>query len=248
MSKLILTFKEKILEAYPLTPDNKISIGRDPSNTIVIDNLAVSGVHAEVSMDTNGPHLSDLNSKNGTFVNDCQVDHSNLTHKDTIIIGKHVLLVDLQDEIDAPLAPERPATDQNTAGKEGLNKSQTMHLDTSHGRQLRGEEPPPPEPVRPEKDLLNVVAGGEGEYDLGQMKRFSIGRNGDADLVIGGIWGLFMGRPAAIISKQTGDYYLRYAGGLIKPKRNGNSINGTAILNHDDVVSVGPVQLQIQLK
>ena len=73
------------------------------------------------------------------------------------------------------------------------------------------------------------------------------GNNDDADIVVTGILAILVGGPAATISKQAGDYFLRYTGGLIKPKRNGMSVKGTAKLNHEDIIDVGPVKLQIQL-
>jgi hypothetical protein len=79
------------------------------------------------------------------------------------------------------------------------------------------------------------------------QKPITIGKNHDADIVVGGLWGLLLGSPAATIKKQAGDVFLRFNGGLIKPRRNGAGVKGTVKLNHDDIVEVGPVKLQVQL-
>jgi hypothetical protein len=56
------------------------------------------------------------------------------------------------------------------------------------------------------------------------------------------------GSPTAINNKQSGEYFLRYSGGLIKPKRNGAGIRGTIKLNHEDILELGPYKLQVQLR
>ena len=244
MPSLILKFRDKILSAHPLKNEGGVTIGRHQSNDIVIDNLAVSGYHARVDLRPEGFLITDLESKNGTFLNEQQVSSTVLNDQDSIHIGKHVLLVDLTDsiDVDGPL-------DENSGGVQApasLAREKTMVLETSHGRQASSEEPPP-EKFHPAEDTLLFLAGGEGEINLTGKNALSIGRNKDADIVVGGLWALLIGGPAAMINKRTGAYFLRYTGGLVKPKRNGSSVRGTVKLNHEDIVSVGPVQVQIHL-
>jgi pSer/pThr/pTyr-binding forkhead associated (FHA) protein len=47
MAKLILTFNKQVIKEYPFAKDS-ITMGRQEDNTIVIDNLAVSGYHAKI--------------------------------------------------------------------------------------------------------------------------------------------------------------------------------------------------------
>ncbi len=47
----------------------KISIGRDKSNSIVLDDILVSRFHAVIQKIKNAYFLKDLNSKNGTEIN-----------------------------------------------------------------------------------------------------------------------------------------------------------------------------------
>ena len=145
MPNLILMFKDRILRAFPLTPGNKVTIGRNSTNTIVIDNLAVSGYHAAVVFDASGLRITDLDSKNGIFVNDQKIVQSPLNHKDAICIGKHILLVDLEDEIDVPEADQRASTPGLSLNQ--LSDSQTMVLDARQNRPAPAQ-PPPPAPIR----------------------------------------------------------------------------------------------------
>lgn len=49
-------------------PAEKITIGRDSSNNIVLDDPEVSRFHAELTRDASGSYLTDLSSTHGTFV------------------------------------------------------------------------------------------------------------------------------------------------------------------------------------
>lgn len=50
--------------------EERLSLGRDSKNDIVIDNTFISGFHAEFLRQADGIYeLVDLNSSNGTFVN-----------------------------------------------------------------------------------------------------------------------------------------------------------------------------------
>ncbi|MCX5900024.1 MAG: FHA domain-containing protein, partial [Proteobacteria bacterium] len=69
MPTLTLQFKDTNLSDYRLDKGSSLIIGRRETSTVVIDNLAVSGTHAKVDMLEDGCLLTDLQSKNGTFVN-----------------------------------------------------------------------------------------------------------------------------------------------------------------------------------
>jgi hypothetical protein len=160
-------------------------------------------------------------------------------------IGKHTLVVDLTDSIEVDEHLEAGSTPGGTPAS--FAEDQTMMLDTPVARPKSEKEmPPPPEPEHPDIDLLTVLSGGAGELALTQ-KPITIGKNSDADFVIGGLWGLLSGSPAATINKQAGDVFLRFNGGLIRPKRNGASVKGTIRLNHEDIVDVGPLKIKVQL-
>ena len=247
MARLIFKFKDRILHVYPLPLNQPLTIGRRAANDIVIDNLSVSGAHARVQYDGRDATVVDLQSKNGTFVNGERVLETALQHEDAVTIGKHTLVVDLKEDI--TLDGQRDTGVEPVETPASFSDSQTMLLDTPVARQMRGEEsppPPPPEPKHPENDLLSVLSG-DGRSMAITQKPITIGKNNDADFVVGGLWGLLLGSPAATIKKQAGDVFLRSSGGLIKPKRNGAGVKGTVKLNHEDIVEVGPVKLQVQL-
>lgn len=86
--RLVLKFDGQDVQEFVLDKGS-VTIGRTAKNDIVIDNLAVSSLHATVHNTDNGAVLEDMKSTNGTFVNDNKVHHHNLKDGDIIGVGKH---------------------------------------------------------------------------------------------------------------------------------------------------------------
>jgi diguanylate cyclase (GGDEF)-like protein len=70
--------------------DHELTVGREPTAGIYLDDGLVSRSHARLTPDQVGVRLFDLCSTNGTFVNDRQVDSSYLDDGDQITIGKTI--------------------------------------------------------------------------------------------------------------------------------------------------------------
>lgn len=73
---------------FTLTQD-EVSIGRDLSNIVSINDPSISRRHCLIRKNgsSNGFHLVDLQSYNGTFVNGLPVANHALTHRDQIALG-----------------------------------------------------------------------------------------------------------------------------------------------------------------
>ncbi len=99
MPKVTLQFRDVKIRDYPIASGQILTIGRKHANDIVIDNLAVSGSHARIESVATTFVLRDLESTNGTFVNDQKVSIHNLRHKDVILIGTHKLIFDHPESI-----------------------------------------------------------------------------------------------------------------------------------------------------
>ena len=89
--RLVLRFDGQDIQEFVLDKKD-ITIGRTATNDIAIDNLSISGHHATVYSTASGPELVDMNSTNGTLVNDRKIDRHHLQDGDIITIGKHQLL------------------------------------------------------------------------------------------------------------------------------------------------------------
>lgn len=89
-AKLQLILNGEVLSDHELGKET-VTIGRRPENDVAVDNLAVSGKHAQIITILNDSFLEDLNSTNGTYVNGALVKKHALKHGDIIGIGKHQL-------------------------------------------------------------------------------------------------------------------------------------------------------------
>jgi len=67
MAKILLKFKDAVIKDFPLEKE-ATTIGRKSGNDIVIDNIGVSGFHANILKEGENFYIEDLNSLNGTFV------------------------------------------------------------------------------------------------------------------------------------------------------------------------------------
>src|SRR2546422_11536048 len=116
MGRLLLMFDDAVLREVSLG-SRAVTIGRAPDNDIPIDNLAVSNYHARIYAEAGRLVIEDLNSLNGTFGNDQRVERAALHEGDTIVVGKHDIVVDESDDAALPLDPGRkvvaPKVDEN---------------------------------------------------------------------------------------------------------------------------------------
>src|ERR1700733_13464412 len=127
MSRLVLKFENSSLKEVPLGT-RPVTIGRAPDNDIQIDNLAVSNYHARVYVEAGSLVVEDLNSLNGSFLNDIRVERAMLKDGDNILIGKHSILVDQTHDAAESAEPLRRAPAPRV--------NETMVLDTEVRRKL----------------------------------------------------------------------------------------------------------------
>ena len=86
MTYLICTCDILHEQIYPLKLGAN-TIGREEDNSIVVDHSYLSRYHAQIWLSPDGVILEDLNSLNGTFVNEFKVDQCQLRNGDFIRLG-----------------------------------------------------------------------------------------------------------------------------------------------------------------
>jgi pSer/pThr/pTyr-binding forkhead associated (FHA) protein len=98
--------------------EDVIYIGRDPDSTIFLDNPGVSRRHAKIQRTSEGYHIYDLQSGNGTFVNEKKVAHVKLHNGDVIRISKFALeLALLSQPVESSPAHEEPLEHEYDGGE-----------------------------------------------------------------------------------------------------------------------------------
>jgi pSer/pThr/pTyr-binding forkhead associated (FHA) protein len=240
MPKVILKFRDNTIAEFAINKGGTLSIGRLNDNQIVVENLAVSGHHAKIDSVGEGYLLTDLQSKNSTFVNREKVASHWLTHGDEVTIGKHTLV--FVDEAGAGHAKKPPMGD--------LEK--TMVMDTAMHREMLakgaakaegGAAQAAPAAASAPNAVLTYLAGGSGEMEI-TRKLIKIGKAQENDIKVGGF---LVGATAATISKRPAGYFLGYVGGFTKPKVNGQAVKESVQLKDYDTIEVGSVKLQFTL-
>jgi pSer/pThr/pTyr-binding forkhead associated (FHA) protein len=250
MFKLILKFQDTVLNEYSFdkTP---VTIGRRDDNDIVIDNMAVSGHHAAIEEeDPNFYVLVDLESLNGTFLNEKKVVREKVYHGDAIIVGKHSLdFVDMRPEFQRP---RKKAADP--VPKEKPVYRDTVVLDTKAQQELLARQAAEKGisleklAERPKKvDLqasLTIISGGTPQIIELNKRIMKLGKADDADVKC---QGLLVGKTAALINKRPNGFFLAYAEGLKKPEVNGESVKAQVQLQDGDEIAVGSTRMTFNL-
>ena len=91
MARIILEHKGQVLKDFGLHKGS-LTLGRRKDNTIVLADPQISAYHARIDKRGSDYILTDLQSTNGTFVNNLKIFSHRLGHGDRINIGRHALL------------------------------------------------------------------------------------------------------------------------------------------------------------
>jgi pSer/pThr/pTyr-binding forkhead associated (FHA) protein len=238
MPKLLLKFNAAVIKEVPFDKP-ALTVGRKPDNDIVIDNPAVSGHHCRLSVQGGTCFVEDLDSTNGTFVNEKRVKKSGLHHNDVVGVAKHALVF-LEDRpaqtVPAP-APEEPA-----------KKDGTMVMDPEQQAQMLAASAAA-KPGASQVGWLRILRGAvdKAEYELSGMSTY-IGKSDRVQIPIKG-GGLFGNAPevaASIHRKAEGYVLVAVEDGY--PTINGTPVSGSVPLKEGDLIECGATTMQFGLK
>jgi pSer/pThr/pTyr-binding forkhead associated (FHA) protein len=236
MARLVLTFDGQVIKELPVGTRGVV-VGRSPDNDVVIDNLAVSNHHARITWEGEQLVVDDLQSLNGTFVNDMRVEHVTLHEGDNIQIGKHSILVNLAYITALPVdsAPKAVAP----------KVDETLVLDTRQSRELFQQAAAMGERAqisvgRTRVPMLIVTQGKTEQAEYRLINKLTvIGKSKMASVRLRG-W--FAPAVAAQIAHRDDGYYI--GSGARVPLVNGSPISGQKKLAEGDAVEVGTVHFQ----
>ena len=261
MPTLLLQLENKALGEYPLKKDASLTIGRRGTNDVVIDDPAVSGHHAKIDAMGDRFVLVDLQSKNGSFVNEQLVNSHWLKHEDVITIGGHSLIFSYHEkeqmsEDDSDDFDETQAMNTTQHRKMMIKSNPTKSInvvrfwDRSQNRgKVKDVAPPASEPrIESRKaepvGVLEYLAGGIGQIKL-TRKITTIGKDPTSDIVVKG---LLMNPTAATIKKTAEGFRFNYIGGLPRPKLNDEPVKKSTLLKDSDIIEIGSARLQFSIE
>ena len=230
MAKLIIKFNNDVVDHIELKQGD-MKIGRKPGCEIFIDNLAVSGEHANIFTIGEDSFIQDLNSTNGTFINNKKITKHHLRNGDTIVIGKHSLV--FMSETVGKLSEEfaktviiNPNTRDSAAppsAASGMAAVGTVEIHTKAA--LRADR----------TGAIFVLSGANSGKRIDLIKTVTyLGKTGQ--------------RAGAITRKAEG-YILTAGDSGNKPKLNGRPVaDAGAKLRNGDIIEVAGTRMQFYLK
>ena len=107
MGKLVIKFQGKVVGEVTLKLGDT-TIGRKPGCDVVLNDAAVSSEHAVVKTVGLKSTIQDLDSTNGTFIENTQVKQHELRHGESILIGGHTLIYRDDLNLETPILGKRP--------------------------------------------------------------------------------------------------------------------------------------------
>lgn len=236
--EVLLYLGEKLLGTFPLTKE-ELTIGRNPGNDILIDNVGVSRRHAAIRVSGNRVMIEDLGSANGTIVNGQKITTHELRDGDEILVVKHRLVYRLPKEAPPPPKAEAPA-------EAGVK---TMFVDAAAVAAAMAAKPTAPKPgARPEAPTPVL----RPRLILPDLKKFAL----EVDEVLMGsgsecqipLSGMFVGKVhARIVREREGQFKLIHVAGMAGTKVNGEKIS-EHVLKHGDEIEIGKQKLLFRLE
>lgn len=247
MATLVLQFEDHVLREY--RAGLMITIGRLPDNTVILENPAVSGHHACIFRDGDHFVVEDLQSTNGTFVNETRVTRHRLQHGDVVLVGKHKLVFDELKGGDVKESNESELTIPN--------QGDTVLLDTRKHRALLNRlmdaeahassvkaGAAEPATVRGKVGALRVLAGRANQSEYTLQGHTSLIGKGEGCLVR--LRGWFKPSTAVAITRNRLGYVVTLLGG--NARINGQPLRERYELKDGDVLQVSGLTLEFRLK
>ncbi len=231
-----LRFKDREIGRWEMDRP-RLRVGRTPDNDIVIDNLAVSRLHALIEEEKGGYFVRDCESLNGTEVNGARVTRRKLEDGDEITIAKHTILFRVQS-VHAVPEPETMA---------GFD--QTMIFQRS-GQSVAPVAAPPPPSIPANRGSKDTRTATIEAVDARRAPRLVvrtefgdrvveiedegvvIGKDQDADVHVDG---MFVAGRHVEITRENGRTILRRVGGLRPVRVGGRTVKEIELKDNDEI-------------
>ena len=241
MAKLVLTLDGSYVNEYALT-HLKTTIGRKSSNDIHLDNLAISGEHAVVIKQGDDFFVEDLNSTNGTRINNALAKKQKLNNEDVIELGRFSLTF-LEQEAGASAAFEKTIMVHPSAF------SAKPHV--ASATPVVVQAAPVQQRVQPSV-TANALAGDSSQVQSTLIGKIQVlnGASSGRELVLNKALTTLgkTGVQVAVITKRPNGYFITHVEGSVLPVVNGVStgVQAHALVDHD-VIELAGVKMEFYL-
>jgi pSer/pThr/pTyr-binding forkhead associated (FHA) protein len=186
----------------------------------VIDNLAVSRLHAVLEEEKGNYYVRDCDSLNGTLLNNQKIGRARLQDGDEVCIGKHTIVFRRKGGQAVPVGETIQGFDQ------------TMIINTSGDAVHIPQEQPSlrPKPVKTPR-LIMKTEYGDRVIEL-KNDTLIIGSDLASDVVVEG---LFVAKKHAEIVREDNRVILRHVKGLRKVSVSGKPVREIELKNNDEI-------------
>ncbi|MBI3900222.1 MAG: FHA domain-containing protein [Gammaproteobacteria bacterium] len=238
MSKLIIKYNEAVIDHIELRQGD-MKIGRRSGCEIVLDHLAISGEHANIFTIGGDSFIQDLNSTNGTFINNKRVAKHHLRNGDTISIGQHSLVY-----------LNEPAF-QDTHEGDTLAKTVVINpsapVAPTPARASTATPTPAPAPDRPLPEVKPAAPTIERRGTLFVLDGANSGKRIELTKAVTNLGKT--GKQAGVITRTSDGYMLEASKEGDIPKVNGRAISSSGNkLRNGDIIEVAGIRVQFYLK
>jgi len=218
VSKLTLSFKGTVLKVFPILRGQML-IGHDPACHLYIDSLALASRHAHVDTQDQTSILVDLESEQGTFVNQKRIDKHLLENGDIIRIGKHTLQYIFEEVADLSHVEDLHLSSHNIS-KPGVSVPQESEKPARHGQK---------------NGWLQILNGQNLGRTLSLNRSMTnLGKPGVA---------------TAIITRRDGAYFLSHLEGKRPPSIDDEPIGDRSYKLYDgNTIQIGNIKMQFYME
>lgn len=106
--------------------DGLNTVGRNPTNDVRLTEASVSSFHCEIEVDAQGVRVRDLQSTNGTRVNNAPVENAEVRPGDELALGEVRLQMDREEPATVVL-PKEPAAGHGVADEAARYRCNRCH-------------------------------------------------------------------------------------------------------------------------
>lgn len=252
-AKIILSMNGAVVQEYLLDKE-RITIGRKSHNSIVIDNLAVSGEHAAIVTILNDSFLEDLNSTNGLTVNGIATKKHFLQNNDVIEIGKYKLKY-WNDQTSQTTAAdfEKTMILRAPAAKSTLKAESLEQTGKLHSSMLPQQAVPAAAPVKPAVTPVGTAASpavAALQSGIGMIQILT-GPNAGKELELTKNLTTLgkAGMQVVVLTKRAQGYFITYVEGSSYPTLNGKPLSDQPHqLNANDIIELAGVKMEFYIK
>lgn len=116
MAKFTVFFKDKVIQSQ-IFESGVVRIGRDDTNDLIIDNLAIAPAHAVAVIKEDSCSIKQLNDEFPLIINDEENKDTLLKNADTLTLGKHTIVYNETESITTDIIGHEEITDVKILNK-----------------------------------------------------------------------------------------------------------------------------------